>query len=198
MRSLFLRIFLGFWLAAVLLGASLVVLALTTDPHRAVFERHEERLWRAGQQMLATYRTGASPPPDSSWSPTEPGAPPMFLFRGAEGPLFGPPAPRMARRLAAQAFATGERQLHWGPRGLWLAFPLADDYIVVAEEPPLSRLERLLDPWGLSLRLGLAFVIIGVVSWFLARSFSAPIQRLQLATRRLAGGDLGARVGPSL
>lgn len=199
MRSLFLRIFLSFWLATLLIGAALVVLALTTDSRRAAFQRHEARLVRLGQEMVSSYRAGREPPvPDLPRRRSGGDEPRAFLFRDAEGPLFGPPAPRMARRLAAEASATGERQVHRGPRGLWLALPLGEEYVLVAEEPPPSRLQRLLDPYGLSLRLGVAFVIIGLVSWLLARSLAAPIQRLRLATRQLADGDLGTRVGPTL
>jgi two-component system sensor histidine kinase CpxA len=199
MRSLFLRIFVIFWLATLLIGASLVILALTTDPRHAAFDRYEARLAALGQQLVTAYESGAEPAlPDFGENRGNQGQRPALLFRGTEGPLFGLHASRIARRLAAQASATGERQIHRGPRGLWLALPLGNDYVVIAEAPPPSRWERLLDPYGLSLRLGVAFVIIGFVSWFLARSFSAPIQRLRQATRKLAEGDLRTRVGSSL
>ncbi|MEW6490704.1 MAG: ATP-binding protein, partial [Thermodesulfobacteriota bacterium] len=46
--------------------------------------------------------------------------------------------------------------------------------------------------------LGAALAVVLAVSWFLARSLAAPIRELRRATRRLASGDLGARVGASL
>jgi len=204
-RSLFLRIFLTFWFATVLLGATLVALALTTDPRAAVFRRHEQRLARLGQDLVASYEAGGGtalpiPGPRRFGG----GDPPVFLFRDGEGPLSGASLPPMARRLAAEAAETGERQLRRGRRGVWLAMPLSlqssqeQPYVLVAEVPPPSRVEMLLDPYGLTLRLGFAFGIIGVVSYFLARFLAAPIRELRRATRQLAEGDLTARVGPTL
>lgn len=197
MRSLFLRIFVTFGVAAAAIGAILVALALTTDPRRAVFQRHEHQLARLGAELLSAAREGAAPPGAERPRPRggEPGA---FLFRGAEGPLGGGRAPPAVRRLASETAATGERRVRAGRNGLWLALPLEDDYVLVAQVPPPSRLERLLDPYGLVLRLGAALAVVLAVSWFLARSLAAPIRELRRATRRLASGDLGARVAASL
>ncbi len=204
MRSLFLRIFITFWCATVLLGATLVALALTTDPREAVFRRHVQRLARLGQEMVAAHESGDAPPAVPGPRRLGVGAAPAFLFRGSEGPLSGAPLPPMARRLAAEAAESGERQLRRGRRGVWLAMPLpspsarGDPYVLVAEVPPPSRLETLLDPYGLTLRLGVAFVVIGAVSFVLARFLAAPIRELRRVTGQLASGDLTARVGPAL
>ncbi len=205
MRSLFLRIFLTFWAAAVLIGATLVVVALTHDPRAAAFRRHEQRLVRLGQELVAAYEAGGGAAlPAPSLRRRDGGEAPIFLFRGGDGPLSGAFAPPPARRLAADAAETGERQFRRSRRGVWVALPLApspsgeDPYVLVVEVPPPSRLELLLDPYGLTLRLGIAFAIIGVVSFFLARSLAAPIRELRRATRQLADGDLTARVGPAL
>ncbi|MHB8766625.1 MAG: ATP-binding protein [Deferrisomatales bacterium] len=195
MRSLFLRIFVSFGLAAVAIGAVLVALALTTDPRRAMFGRHEARLLALGGQLVAASRGGGALPEAEA---RRPGRGAAFLFRGAEGPLGGSHAPPMVRRLAAEAAATGERQLRPGRHGLWLALPLEEEYVLVAEVPPPSRLERLLDPYGLGLRLGAALAVILLASYLLARFLAAPIRELRRATRELAEGDLGARVGPAL
>ncbi|MEW6487465.1 MAG: hypothetical protein AB1578_06075, partial [Thermodesulfobacteriota bacterium] len=146
MRSLFLRIFVTFGVAAAAIGAILVTLALTTDPRRALFQRHEGRLAHLGAELLAAAREGATlPGPDRPRSRGgEPGA---FLFRGGEGPLGGGRAPPAVRRLASETAATGERRVRAGRSGLWLALPLEDDHVLVAEVPPPSRLDRLLDPY---------------------------------------------------
>lgn len=197
MRSLFLRIFVSFGLGALAIGAILVALALTTDPRRAMFQRHEGQLSQLGTELLAAAREDV-PPPYPERPRSRGGERGAFLFRGGEGPLGGVRAPPAVRRLAAETTATGERRVQAGRHGVWLALPLDDDYVLVAEVPPPSRLDRLLDPYGLVLRLGAALAVVLAVSWLLARSLAAPIRELRRATRRLASGDLGARVVPAL
>src|SRR5256886_12741054 len=46
--------------------------------------------------------------------------------------------------------------------------------------------------------LAIAVVVRGVVCSFLARYLAAPVDRLRLATRQLAAGDLNVRVLPAL
>lgn len=199
MRSLFLKLFLSFWGATVLIGAFLVVLALTTDPRRGEFRHHEERLARLGRELVDSYRNGGETAlRDFGRLRTQGREAPALLFLRGEGPLSGLPAPEPVRRLAARASATGEREVRRGPRGLWLALPLDDGFVMVAQVPPPSRLERILDPYGLTLRLGGAFLVIGLVSYLLARSLSAPVRRLREAAQRLAEGDLSVRVGRTL
>ncbi|MDX1555666.1 MAG: ATP-binding protein [Xanthomonadales bacterium] len=48
---------------------------------------------------------------------------------------------------------------------------------------------------GTILRLIVAAVISALVSYFLATSLTVPLQRMREASRRIAGGDLDARVG---
>lgn len=199
MRSLFFRIFLAFLGATVLIGAALLVLALTTDPGRAVFRLHEERLGRLGAELVESYRAGGPEALRAIDRQRERrGEPPAFLFRDSEGPLSGAPVPRPLRRLAARTAAAEERQAQRGPRGHWLALPVGDGFVLVAQVTPPSRLDRLLDPHGLTLRVGAVFLITGLLSYLLARSLSAPVRTLREATRKLSEGDLSARVGPSL
>lgn len=199
MRSLFFRIFLGFLGATVLIGAVLLALALTTDPRRVLFAPHEKRLSRLGQELADAHRSGGSAAlRELERLRAVRGERPAYLFRDSEGPLSGAAAPAPMRRLAARTAAAEEKQAQRGPRGQYLALPLGDGYVLVATVPRPSRMERLLDPYGLTLRVGAVFLITGLVSYLLARSLSAPIRTLRKTTQRLAGGDLSVRVGPSL
>ena len=200
MRSLFFRIFIGFLGATVLIGAILLVLALTTDPQRVVFARHEEQLTRLGHELAQSYRTGGRAAlQEIDRRRMQKGDPPAFLFRNAEGPLSGRPAPPRVREVAARTAVTGEKQALRGPRGRhWLALPIGDGFVLVTGVPAPSRLERLFDPYGLTLRIGVTFLITGLISYLLARSLSAPVRTLRDATQKLAGGDMSVRVGPSL
>lgn len=200
MRSLFFRIFVSFLGATVLIGAILLVLALTTDPQRVVFARHEEGLTRLGQELAESYRTGGRAAlKEIERRRMQKGDHPAFLFRNAEGPLSGRPAPPRVRELAARSAATGEKQAMRGPRGRhWLALPVGAGFVLVTGVPAPSRLARLLDPYGLTLRIAVTFLITGLISFLLARSLSAPVRTLRDATQKLAGGDMSVRVGPAL
>lgn len=52
--------------------------------------------------------------------------------------------------------------------------------------------------WLLGYRSAIFLPLAGIFCYFLARSFSAPINRLRRASRQIAEGDLTARVGASL
>lgn len=53
-------------------------------------------------------------------------------------------------------------------------------------------------PEGTALRILAGALISAVVSFFLARSLTAPLEALRAATRKIAAGDLEARVGASI
>jgi two-component system sensor histidine kinase CpxA len=53
-------------------------------------------------------------------------------------------------------------------------------------------------PRGMALRLGLSALVSAFVSFFLARNLAAPLEHLRTASRRIATGDMGARVGSPL
>ncbi len=53
-------------------------------------------------------------------------------------------------------------------------------------------------PEGTALRVLAAALISALVSFFLARSLTAPLEGLRLATRKIAAGDLDTRVGQSI
>ncbi|MBE0602092.1 MAG: HAMP domain-containing protein [Deltaproteobacteria bacterium] len=200
MRSLFLRIFIGFMGGTVLVGILLLVLALTARPERIVFKPHEERLSRIGQELVAAYRAGGAAAlrkSDHRREQTE--EPPAVLFRNGGAPLSGREVPQPIRQIAAETAVTGKKQAQRGPHGLPLiAMPLGDGFVLVAGVPAPTPLERFFNPYGLTVRLGAAFLVAGLLSWILARSISSPIRTLQDATKRLADGDLSSRVVPSL
>ena len=96
--------------------------------------------------------------------------------------------------------STGTRESETAGTGLlYVAIPVASGGEVhgaVRVTYPTSALDaRVRSMW---LRLGalsaVVLVTVAVVGMVLARSVSRPVQRLQHAARRLAGGDLGARV----
>ena len=53
-------------------------------------------------------------------------------------------------------------------------------------------------PQGTALRLLAAALISAFISYFLARSLSRPLEELRLASRKIAAGELGTRVGRAM
>lgn len=64
---------------------------------------------------------------------------------------------------------------------------------LVDRTPPTTILAP--GPEGTALRIFAAALISALVSYFLARSLTAPLESLRLATRKIAAGDLDTRVG---
>ncbi len=66
----------------------------------------------------------------------------------------------------------------------------------VKRAPPSTILAP--GPAGTALRLAAAAILSAMISFFLARSLSVPLEQLSAASRRIAAGDLKTRVGHSL
>jgi len=199
MRSLFIKIFLWFWLAMTLIGAAGVVIALTTDPKAAAMARHKRQIISAGKTLISAYELQGplALAKESNRIERETHIP-TFLFRGDKGPLSGQPAPNGIRRLAFMAAVTGEPQIAPSSKGLWHALPTENNYVILAEMPPPSPISRILDPQLIGLRLSVTFIVAGIVCYLLTRSLTAPILQLQKAARQFADGALATRVGPVL
>lgn len=199
MKSLFVRIFLWFWLAMTLIAAVGVVVALTTDPRTALVSRHKNQIARYGKMLIRTYESAGPLALAAEGHRLERRTGfPIFLFRSSDGPLSGRFLPRRLVRLAEMALINGEAQYGRGRRATWYALPIDDGYVVLAALPRPSPIQMLLDPRRIVLRLLLTFVVAGAVCYLLARSLTGPILQLQKTARSFADGDLTARVGPLL
>ncbi|MDA8432048.1 MAG: ATP-binding protein [Nitrospiraceae bacterium] len=196
MRSLFMKIFLWFWLAVTLVGAIGVVIALTTNPRAAAIARYEKQISEAGRTLADAYKAGGARALAEEEARIGRQSRISVLLFGEGGPLSGRFTSPRGRRLAGTALLTGEPQFGPGRRGLWYAQPVEGDFAVLAEIPHPSPLARVLDPRQIGLRLSVTFIVAGVVCYLLARSLTAPILQLQKAARQVAAGALTTRVGP--
>jgi len=195
MRSLFLKIFVSYWLAQALF------LVLTILVIFAFRQRGEFSEWQA-QQSIASQRAA---------DVFEQGGPAelrryledlretqhvrAYLFDEQGQELSGRPVPRWADSLS--------RGITPPPREFWQRLtpspfrrlPVASagghSYTLVVMLPPGP-----FGPGGVP-GLGILIGIIssGLVCYFLARYLTSPVVRLRAATRRLAEGDLTARAG---
>lgn len=199
MNRLVIRIFLWLWLAMTLIGAIGIALTLGTDPRKAELLRHQERLQQQGEELVAAYSSGGNPALRTRLQQLEQEHDRRsLLFHPEAGALGDGHLPRRLQALALQALESGQAEVQPSKRGLWVASPLAGNYVALSELRPQGPLGQLLNPYRLAPRLLATFLVTGVVALLLARSLSAPLTTLRRATQRFAAGDLATRVGPEI
>jgi two-component system sensor histidine kinase CpxA len=204
MKSLFLRIFLWFWAAMVVLGAVLVVTSPFFTQSRPRLDRwqHGAEDWaqeraRRAAQHIETFGTDERRPPE----PMGPGRrdSELFVFDLDGREIMGRETPKTAVDLARRVAESGTDEtlrrggLHMA--GQQVTDPTGRKLVVVAmlHRPPRPLV--LLEPEALWWKLLLLALVVGAFSLLLARYLSAPLGALRRATLRLSAGDLTARVG---
>ena len=214
MRSIFWRIFLWFWLAALLLAGAVAATVYFTDPDQffphsqfvplqmidrlagesaAVFER-------AGSAGLRDFLTGLPAGPGASGLPSRAHFDRAYLFDAASGRELAGQSPQIDHReLVARAASSPDLQLERRIGRMYMAHAVpggtADGrrYVFLLSMPRSSLL--LPTTPQVSFELAAAVLTSALVCYWLARHVVAPLRQLQTATRKLAEGDLGARVG---
>ena len=208
LRSLFWRIFLWFWLAALLLAGAVAATVYLTDPDQffprsrfvplqmidrlahesaAVFER-------AGKEGLRTYLDGLPRRPEANGLPSASHFEDAYLFDAATGRELSGQPPRVdARDLVARARRSPDLQLERHVGRLYMAYAVDGARYVFLLGMPRSSLLQPTTPQA-AIELGAAVLTSALVCYWLTRYLLAPLGQLQAATRRLAEGDLGARV----
>ena len=210
MRSLFLRIFLWFWLA---MAVVVVVLVVTSplftrsrpgleDWHRdaenwvrSAVDRTAEHIEEVGVDGMPRGRghgrgagRGGGPPTPAR----------VFILDETGRELLGAETPQEVLDIADRVLSAGEQVSERSGMLYLVARPVVDpdgrSLAVVAAHQSPPRLVHLLDPKALAWRLGVLFLVVGGLSFWLARYLSSPVAPLRRATRALSGGDLSARV----
>ena len=200
MRSLFLKIFLWFWLAMLLTFIAHSLSAM------AVFDRGAQGF--VGKQMfvhatVATekYEQGGRVAADDYLSLLERNTRTRLrLYDDKGNELAGGDLSPEAQKIMREAVSRGEDQYEQSARtdflASWVAGPSGKRYLVVSESGrPTGLRLPFMSPGVWWAQLLAVFVTAGLLCYLLARYFSSPIVRLRQATQRLAAGDLGARVG---
>ncbi len=215
MRSVFLRIFLWFWLAMAVVAAVLVITSpffTRSRPGVESWQREAEEWSRARVDRIADRiehqgvdggPIGWGRGPGRGRGPEGRGGPPpaqgrIFVLDEQGDELTDGEAPSEVRDIARRALADS-REISERSGGLHLTArpataPDGRRLVVVAAHHRPPRLINLLDPGALAWRLGALLLVVGGLSFWLARYLSAPVRPLRSATRRLSGGDLSARV----
>jgi two-component system sensor histidine kinase CpxA len=199
MKSLFLKIFLSFWLAQALIVALVVLATVMFRPQT------ESPFWEyiktnTAEQLIQAYETGGPKALDAKVDRLQTTLHlQAFLFDDQGKELAGRAPPRWAQRLSQGLDPQGTGWLHhFSPRRFVTQEVSTADgrhYIMVAEVPPRPWLPLLRQkPPGTGLViLALAVLVSGFVCYVLARYLTSDVRRLRAATQQLAAGDLNAR-----
>jgi signal transduction histidine kinase len=213
MHSLYWRIFLAFWVALALILVGTVTVAVNATAHRT------DRPWvQRGQlygQAARAFESGG-PAALEGWLRSLPAEPfgRTFVIEPEGREMLGRPLPPtlsgahdagaagVAAKSPGTAAAQGPAAGAISPLGgvLVLVAPGGSTYhVVVGPVHDRPRLFGELELPGVPLTLlAIALGVSAAVCYFLARYVAAPVDRLRLATRQLAAGDLNVRVLPAL
>jgi two-component system sensor histidine kinase CpxA len=208
-KSLFLRIFLWFWLAMVILAAVLVVTSPFFTQSRPRLDRWErgaedwtqERVDRTAQRIAESGVQGYQSRGRGGPGHGGPGrrASEIFLFDLTGRELLDREAPESVVDLAQTVAANGSGEsarrggLHLVARPV--TDPEGQQLIIVGTLHRPPRPLDLLEPRALWWRLLALALVVGAFSLVLARYLSSPVGVLRRTTQSLSSGDLSARVG---
>jgi two-component system, OmpR family, sensor histidine kinase CpxA len=199
MKSLFLRIFLSFWLAQALIVALVVLATVVFRPQT------ESPFWdyiktNTADQLVQAYVAGGPAGLNAKIDQLSTTLRlQAFLFDDQGRELAGRSAPQWAHRLSR---GLGPQAIGWlqrfSPRRFVtqeVSDPDGHHYIMVAEVPPRPWLPLLRQkPPGTGVViLSLAVLVSGIVCYLLAGYLTSDVRRLRAATQQLAAGDLNAR-----
>lgn len=199
MRSLFPRIFVSFWIAMTLIGASFAVIYATTHPSergRRFRSLVHDSIRRLADDALDAEARGEDAGDVLARFHDETGMA-VYVIDGERA--YGPtPVPREAKALAESA-RSGERTREI-EGGVLVAFALdrAGEPIAVARLRGPSPWARAVGAETLHWRALVVFLVSGLVALLLARYLTRPLRALRRATQRFAEGDLSVRVTPEL
>lgn len=185
--SLFLRIFLSFWLALLLLGGSFILLSRFYGGE--VVERSEAVLQAKAEAAALLWREGGEKAV-RRWLWLQPDNRSLVLVNQAGEPQMRKPLPRHLQHWLPRAVAPGVERIGEGHLMLAAALPeVAPPLYLVMELDP-GRLHGL----PLWLRGGMAVLVFALVSLLLAKMLTRQVRPLRQAVQRMTQGDLSGRV----
>src|SRR5882762_91992 len=198
MHSLYWRIFLAFWVALALILVGTVTVAVNATAHRT------DRPWvQRGQLYAQAARAFESGGPEAlrNWLQALPAEPfgRTFVVEPGGRELLGRPLPPPLSDSRDAVAASGGAIAPIGGALVLVAAGGSTYHVVIGPVRASPRLFGELELPGVPLTvLAIALGVSAAVCFFLARYLASPVERLRLATRQLASGDLNVRVLPAL
>jgi two-component system sensor histidine kinase CpxA len=200
-RSLYLKIFIWFWLAMIIINVVLFVAFALTRPTPT------RRSWRDlaqtgpnAQKATEIYEQSGATALNAALQATEKSSGVSATFFDENGnELSGRAVPQKAQELSAKAAETRDIEFNFDVENTLVARPIVSPkgqlYIYVAHipRPPFQVSFQ-----SLGLRLLVVLVIGGIFCYWLARYLTTPLLKLRTTTNELAEGNLGARVATNL
>jgi signal transduction histidine kinase len=204
MRSLFLKIFLWFWIAMVLISVTLILSSAMRETQSS--RARDEEIDRTMTPMVAArlaqlYDTEGAEGYSTFLGRTEksfPWRPYLFDSQGKEvlGRIPGPDGMEAYRR----ALNESQTQIVHGSYTRWVSQKITTDsgheYLLVLELAPRRPPSFLSAPSQVQIiRVASIILIVGLISLWLTRHITSPILKLRKTANQLAAGNLSARVG---
>jgi signal transduction histidine kinase len=204
-RSLFIRIFLWFWAATVLLVAVLVGSVYLTEPDipiprwrnltHSFLDLYARDLAQVYEQQGCTgarvFLNQQNPFREREMR--------RFLTDASGKNVCGSDLPRSIANLARSANNSSTEKTIRGEAVTLTASPVklssGRSYVLLFDLPHGRPPFLAVAPQTWFLRILALMITAGIVCYGLARYFASPVRRLRAVARRFAGGDLTARVG---
>lgn len=200
MKSLFLKIFLSFWLAQALFLVLAILTTLALRPSHDLMSAEVSRR-RVAEEAVAAFNQGGERAAREYIENFENAQHVrIFLFNAQGNEVSGRVPPLWATEMARSGRVQVRSWLdHVMPQRFFFepaATASGERYLMLMELPPGPRV--LFGPHGVpGLGLTIAIISSGLVCYLLSRYLTSPIVRLRSATQQLAAGDLTARAGAS-
>ena len=200
-RSLYLKIFIWFWVAMIIINVVLFAAFALTRPTPT------RRSWRDlaqtgpnSQKAAEIYEQSGQGALSAALQATEKSTGVNATFFDETGnELSGRRVPPKAQELSAKAAETRDIDFNFDVEGTLVARPVVSPkgqlfiYVAHIPRPPFQPTFQ-----TLGLRLLVVLVIGGIFCYWLARYLTTPIFKLRTTTNELAEGNLGARVATNL
>lgn len=200
-RSLYLKIFIWFWVVMIIINVALFAAFALTRPTPT------RRSWRDlaqvgpnAQKAGEIYEQSGAAALAATLQATEKSTGVNATFFDESGKeLSGRPAPPEANELIERAAQSRELEFNFAGRNTVVARPIVTakgqryTYVAHIPRPPFQPIWQ-----TLGLRLLISLVIGGIFCFWLARYLTTPLLKLRSTTNELAEGNLGARVANKL
>lgn len=200
-RSLYLKIFIWFWVAMIIINvATFAIFALTRPTPIRRSWRDLTQVGPNAQRAAEIYEQSGGSALTAALQSTEKSTGVSATFFDESGKeLSGRAAPAGASELIERAAESREVEFNFAGRETIVARPVVSAkgqrYIYVAHIPR-PPFQQTLQPQ--LLRLLVILVIGGIFCFWLARYLTTPLLKLRTTTNELAEGNLGARVADRL